>query len=177
MNTDIDIPWWIGTITPDNKLKIYDRQEQLEQLFDRAYMSKLSKNPERYWTIVGEVWKRTEFPCFQAEAWLDVFSATPGVNAYTRLWLKNPQRVYRGRNAEYASCDCDWSWTTDLDKAWWFARRFGSKHAEVIEFDTRSDPSRVWCVFENDPENEVLLWSPTAYEFVHYPEDFEEAVE
>jgi hypothetical protein len=36
-------------------------------------------------------------------------------------------------------------------------------HAPLIkQFDCGSDTYRVWCVFEDDTENEVLLWSPIA---------------
>lgn len=154
------LPWYIG-----NGHIFYDRYQQLEALFDRAYDDKLPKNPERYWDIIGEVWKRTECPHHQYVAWFDIFSLTPGVNSYTKEWLKDPKIVYRGINKNYLDVDFDWSWTTDRDKAEWFANRFGCTDPLVLEFDTRKDPYRVWCVFEDDPENEVLLWSPRAGEY------------
>lgn len=165
------LPWWIGKGN-----RFYDRHEQLETLF---YNTELLATlpPEEYWKIVGEVWKRTEFPHHQCEAWYGIFSETPGLNTYTKKWLETPRVVYRGIDSAYQTIDCDWSWTTDRDRAEWFSRRFGCEQPLVLEFDTSKDPHRVWCVFEDDPENEVLLWSPRAVDMVNYPEYFKEAQE
>jgi hypothetical protein len=150
--------WWQGEGN-----RWYDRHEQLEAVFTRAYSYALPEDPEEYWKIVGEVWKLTEFPCYQIEAWSTIFSESPGPNRYTTEWLKNPQTVYRGIDKAHLEIDCDWSWTTDKNQAEWFANRnsrcLGLKEPFVKEFDCSKDTYRVWCVFENDPENEVLLWS------------------
>ena len=151
--------WWIG-----KGKRFYDRHEQLEVLFDRACHRDLPEDPEEYWKIVGEVWKRTELPYLQTEAWITIFSETPGPNLYTKDWLKNPKIVYRGIDKTFADKDYDWSWTTDIDKAKWFSKRFNCETPAVKEFDCSKDPYRVWCVFDDDPENEVLLWSPQAVE-------------
>jgi hypothetical protein len=161
------LPWYIGSGD-----RFYDRHEQLEAVFTRACFDDLPKDPEEYWKIVGEVWKRTEYPHLQIEAWLSIFSLSPGPNRYTQEWLKNPKVVYRGMNEAYQDIDCDWSWTADYQKAEWFAYRDYEvmnkihpelSHAPLIkQFDCGSDTYRVWCVFEDDTENEVLLWSPIA---------------
>jgi hypothetical protein len=143
-----------------------DRQEELEVLFQQACNDTLPKNPELYWEIVSEVWKRIEFPHMQYEAWYEIFSQSPGPNSFTKKWLKDSKIVYRGRNKLFAYRDTDWSWTTDYQKAKWFATRFCDT-PEIIVFDCSKDPSRVWCVFENDTENEVLLWSPTVADMIN----------
>jgi len=144
---------------------IYDRHEQLEVLFDRALDDKLPKNPEKYWEAVGTVWKLTELPHYQIQAWHVIFSCSPGPNRYTKKWLKNPKKVYRGINKEYADQDCDWAWTTSLEQAKWFSRRFRHNNPLVKEFDCSTDTYRVLHVFEDDdPESEIILWSPTARE-------------
>lgn len=148
---------------------IYDRHQQLEVLFDRACCDKLPKNPEKYWEAVGSVWKLTELPYLQNEAWYTIFSCTPGPNRYTKKWLKNPKKVYRGIDKQYAEQDCDWAWTTNQQKAKWFSMRFPWQIPEVKEFDCSTDTYRVWHVFEDsDPESEVILWSPTARELLGY---------
>lgn len=164
-----ELAWWRGSGT-----RFYDRHEQLQVLFyNTGPLAALP--PEEYWQIVGEVWKRTEFPHHQYQAWYEIFAETPGQNAYTRQWLQSPQRVYRGIDAAYSRCDCDWSWTTDRDQAEWFSKRFGCGQPVVLEFDCALDPDRVLCVFEDDTENEVLLWSPRVVDMVNCPEDFLEA--
>lgn len=164
------LPWYMGEGT-----RIYDRHEQLLAVFNRACDDELPKDPELYWEIVGAVWKNTEFPCYQYEAWYYIFSQSPGPNRYTQEWLKQPQTVYRGIDKAHIDRDCDWSWTTDRSKAEWFASRnsrcLGLNDPFVREFDCSKDTYRVWCVFEDDPENEVLLWSPTAIQLLN---DFEE---
>jgi hypothetical protein len=146
---------------------IYGRHEQLEVLFDRALNDELPKDPEEYWEAVGTVWKLTELPSNQIEAWLNIFSNSPGPTRYTEEWLKNPKKVYRGINKEYANQDCDWAWTTDLKQAKWFSTRFGTI-PEVKEFDCSTDTYRVLHVFEDDTESEVILWSPSAYDLAGY---------
>lgn len=165
----MDLPWWIGSGN-----RFHDRHEQLETLsYNTTLLAKLT--PEEYWNIVGQVWKRTEFPHYNYEAWYYIFSETPGVNAYTKKWLETPRIVYRGIDAAYHDRDCDWSWTTDRDKAEWFSKRFPWQQPRILEFDTSKDPGRVWCAFEDDSENEVLLWSPRAVDLVYDDEQELEA--
>jgi hypothetical protein len=156
------LSWWIGK---DNIF--YDRHQQLEILFERAFYNDLPKDPELFWQIVGEVWKRTEMPYCQVEAWYTIFSLSPGVNSYTKKWLENPKVVYRGIDANFSNYDFDWSWTNDFEKAQWFSKRFSWHDPKILKFDCAKDIDRVWCVFEDDPENEVLLWSPNACSFVN----------
>jgi len=156
------LPWWIGEGN-----RWYDRDEQLEAVFTVACSNALPEDPELFWQIVGEVWKRTEFPHHQVEAWETIFSQSPGPNKYTQEWLKNPLKLYRGIDASYQDTDCDWSWTTDYDKADWFSRRFDWHKPEIKEVDCALDLDRVLCVFEDDTEHEVLLFSRTARELVY----------
>tara|TARA_R100000742_G_C4271466_1_gene90407 strand:+ start:467 stop:1003 length:537 start_codon:yes stop_codon:yes gene_type:complete len=165
--------WWTGRPYKQENGKqgfyFYDRNKQLEVLFDAAYDDDLPKDPEQYWNIVSEVWQRTEFPYKNVEAWHTIFSNTPGINKHTQEWLKSPQMLYRGYDGN-CKLDYDWSWTTDKDKAIWFANRFAkvSKTKPMIkQFDPNTDPYKVWCAFESKFEGEVLLWSPTAVESVN----------
>lgn len=157
--------WYIG-----KNGRYYDRLEQLDVLVERAYYDDLPKDPEEYWQAVGTVWKRTEFPYHNVEAWYEIFSKTPGPNQFTKDWLQNPKTVYRGYDKKYENVDCDWSWSTDKNQADWFAQRFEilGNSPSVKQFDTAKDKARVWCVFEDDPESEVLLWSPMAYNIAMY---------
>jgi len=148
--------WWLG-----NGYIAYDRHQQLEVLFDRAYHEELPKDPEEYWDIVSQVWTRTEFPHHQIDAWETIFETNPGPNKYTQDWLKNPQPLYRGFGKIYENVDCDWSWTTDKEKAIWFANRLKAITGEPV-VQTTQDYSRVMYVCPNNYESEVLLWSNKA---------------
>tara|TARA_X000001382_G_scaffold29243_2_gene18687 strand:+ start:199 stop:756 length:558 start_codon:yes stop_codon:yes gene_type:complete len=169
---NLENDWWLGKRMPDGGFYFYDRHQQLEVLFTKAWKDELPKDPEEYWNIVSAVWQRTEFPRNQVEAWHDIFNVNPGPNKATQEWLKNPKMLYRGYQDDLP--DYDWSWTTDKEKAEWFANRFKASNTfdqkgKVKSFDPVDNRwffDRVMCVMEGD-EKEVLLWSHIASQRVN----------
>ena len=161
--------WWLGK-QKSTYFHHYDRHEQLEVLYAAAFDDALPKDPEEFWQIVGQVWTRTEHPRNQIEAWSTVFGCSPGLNKATQEWIKQPKQLYRGYL--HILPDYDWSWTTDKDKAQWFADRYKKApslwiNPRVKEFDPSTDIHRVMCVIGGS-ESEVLMWSPTASDRSNY---------
>ena len=156
------IDWWIGKAMGD-RVRFYDRHEQLEVLFEAVCDDDMPEDTEAWWTIVKDVWERTESACDQPEAWYTIFSACPDINASTREFIKNIPILYRGITAESANIDTGWSWTTNRDKAEWFAHRnalFTGGTPLVLE--CRPNPRDVLCYIEDSDEGEVILFSKMA---------------
>ena len=104
---NLENDWWLGKQMPNGNFYFYDRHQQLEVLFTKAWKDELPEDPEEYWNIVSAVWQRTEFPRNQVEAWHDIFNVNPGPNKATQEWLKNPKMLYRGYQDDLP--DYDWS--------------------------------------------------------------------
>ena len=151
------IDWWIGKAMGD-RVRFYDRHEQLEVLFD-AVDDDMPDDPEAWWTIVKQVWQRTEGAAFQTEAWYTIFNAYPDINASTREFIKNIPTLYRGITAESANIDAGWSWTTDRDRAEWFAHRNGLfTGGTPLVLERLPEPRDVLCYIEDSDEGEVILF-------------------
>jgi len=171
------IYWWLGK-EMDNKVRWYDRHEQLVVLFDAVTDDVMPEDPEAWWTIVKQVWERTEGACFQTEAWYTIFNAHPDINSSTKEFIKNIPTLYRGITAETAKKDTGWSWTTDRNKAEWFAHRnalFTSGTPLVLECNP--NPTDVLCYIEDSDEGEVILFNKNASYYVNCPSEWAEEME
>jgi len=163
--------WWTCRPMSDGGTYYYDRHQQLEVLFNASYDRDMPEDTEKWWEIVTEVWQRTEHPRNQVEAWTEIFAENPGQNAATLEWLKKPKTLYRG----YLNTlpDYAWSWTTDREKALWFANRYGNTNSAIKQIHSSElDPNQVLCVME-DYESEVLLHCRTAANRLNYSDEEE----
>jgi hypothetical protein len=114
---------------------------------------------EHYWEQVSSVWRDTENAYQHKADWLKVWSADEPdrwavMNEGERLALaKMPERFPVWRGVRDKRGNSGLSWTTDRDKAIWFANRFKSPKALLLAgVVTRSD---VWAMFAT-PEREVV---------------------
>jgi len=105
----------------------------------------IKKDPAEWNKLLSElvvsVWTDTEDPAAQSKAWSQIFSHLnfKGIPHVTDnlVWMRKnvfgkvaPVRVYRGYNE--GGMANGWSWTTDGDKALWFAKRYNKPNAKVV---------------------------------------------
>ena len=99
-----------------------------------------------YWALVGEVWIDTERPSEDEAIWRELFGAErPGrealIDPLALASLPDPVRVFRGFDREGGERGL--SWTTDRERADWFARRFAIGDREPRVAIGTVDKSRV----------------------------------
>jgi hypothetical protein len=112
-----------------------------------------------YWRLLADIWITTEFPNRDRARWLNFFTSeraqrdrlmTPADHAGLAT-LPDPFQIFRGAGQRYAR---GMSWTTDREKAAWFARRFPRSGAL---FSTVVRKGRVLAYFTERGEAEALI--------------------
>ena len=132
--------------------RFFDRSEQLEKLMRATMYDKMPSCPDEYWQIVKEVWTRQEFPYNDLCSWHDIFASNPGFDSVTHDWISSGNKtVYRGGKHELDLYGH--SWTTDYDKALWFANRF---YSDGYVFETTANKNNIWT-YVGGSESEVIL--------------------
>jgi hypothetical protein len=117
-------------------------------------------DPE-YWRLLGEIWTDAEMPNVNRVVWLALFTSKrtnrdhvmdAGDHAAVDR-LTDPVQVYRGAHLKYAR---GMSWTTDPDRAAWFATRFGYARGGKV-FTTTAAKRKILGYFADRNEDEVLI--------------------
>jgi hypothetical protein len=132
----------------------------------QAFISLVESNAEiadaDYWKIIGDIWTDTENAYANLNEWEELF----GSNRSERNNMMNKEEIAELNSMPetltiYRGClhglnEDGVSWTTDRDRAEWFANRFGSKGLEpcVLQQEIRKD--EVIAYFTRRGESEVL---------------------
>lgn len=115
-----------------------------------------------YWKLLREMWIDTELPNLHRQRgyWLGLFKLsrenrselmTP--NEHEALaTLPDPVRIYRGAAPKYAR---GLSWTTDPERAKWFAERYSAWSGRV--FTCVIPKTKILAYFLERDENEVVI--------------------
>lgn len=152
---------------------LHERPYRLTTLMDIA--SKV--RDEDYWTLVGDVWIDSENIFEHVQDWIDLFAAPrPGreslMTSEERKALKampQPITIYRGFTPGVNESGL--SWTTSLERATWFAKRFEDKDnpGDVVEAWIYHDD--VAAHFTRRGENEIVALDLDAPQFECYLSD------
>ena len=112
-----------------------------------------------YWRLLAQIWIDTEGPSYNRSVWLHLFACrrsekhhlmnTEEHSAFAAL----PElvRIYRGAPPKRKQ---GMSWTTSLDQARWFARRFCNGG---VVFTTTVPKTKVLAQFLGREESEVVI--------------------
>lgn len=116
-----------------------------------------------YWELLGELWTDTEFPRQHGLArWMHLFGRmTPGKERLMReedraVYVKLPDAitVYRG---SWKDCESGLSWTTDRQRAEWFARRLLKQGEKGVVTQGTAAKRDVIAYFGGRNESEVVI--------------------
>lgn len=114
----------------------------------------------QYWELLAGAWVGTEAPTFHRAAWLRLFGSTrPGRNYLMTAKehaalaaLPDPITVYRGAPLKIAR---GMSWTVDLERAAWFARRWAHRDGSILR--AVIPKRKVLAYFQERKEAEVVI--------------------
>lgn len=116
-----------------------------------------------WFETAGEVWMDAEGPGINAEIWRSHVFCSNSSNRHRLMnedeledfnQIKEPITVYRGAGSKlYARSGL--SWTTDRDKAIWFAHRFRTKNAWLAEVTVKR--MHIAAIFHRRSEAEIIL--------------------
>lgn len=130
-------------------------------------VSRITDDAE-YWRLVGDVWVMTDFPGREIDLWRALLSKDrPGREHLMDTdregfdaWRARPERVtaYRGFAADGGEFGL--SWTTDLDRARWFARRFPHLGGTPRIATTTVGRDAVVAAFSERRESEFVILEP-----------------
>lgn len=146
----------------DRAVFLHERPWRLQALAERAHKIP----PEAKGKLLGEVWRDSEYPHVNTLAWRMLWFgegvAVHAMDEEEAALFKVLQRkaaegtltLWRGTSAINAAAR-GMSWTTDYDKAVWFARREGRGHPVVWE--VKPPPHRIFAYMDGRGEREVIV--------------------
>jgi hypothetical protein len=141
---------------------IHERPYRMEALMD-ATGKGLIDDPKAYWDLVGSVWVDSENIFESFSEWCELW----GENSKDRVHAMNEDEreafaalpdtitVYRGVSREDAIDGL--SWTTDKQKALWFARRLNTKESTPMLAKGKVSKQDVLAHFLGRNESEVVV--------------------
>lgn len=118
---------------------------------------------KEYWDLLSDIWTDTENYWQNAAEWQEFFSSARPWRKYLMTTeernhlrsLPNPVTVYRGFSVDEAEKGL--SWTTSLNKAYWFAQRL-TKDGEVPRIATMTVDKDQIIAYKNERgEDEVII--------------------
>ena len=135
------------------------RAQVLVQIIDKVTMTK------KGWGVVAHVWSDSETPGVNLQFWSTIFEYPDARRMMTiseyKKWARlhgKPVTIYRGSHPNYIH---GLSWTTDRDKAIWFAERaigrFGAKRPVLGVRVVDSPEKDIVALLHGRNENEVLI--------------------
>lgn len=151
---------------------VYERPYRLEALMDIAD----EMTDSQYWEMVGDVWTDSENIWQNYEEWLELLSdERPGrefmMSEEEREALASlPEEieVYRGCHRELNEGGL--SWTTDKERATWFAKRFADhRDGEPLVIVGKVKRENVLAYFTGRSESEIVAFEH-AVTIVRYEE-------
>lgn len=117
--------------------------------------------PEQYWPLVSSVWTDSENIWQNVDVWMDLWSADhhrhdlvmdeDEMEAFNAL--PDLITVYRGSQS---GLPIGLSWTTDHERAEWFANRYGQDNAMV--FEGKINKAHVLAYFLGRGEQEIVAF-------------------
>lgn len=129
---------------------IHERPWRLTAFFNIEYLIPDDQRPE----IIREIWVDTENFWQFADDWIAILEPYQGLDAFNTLeMLPEEIIIYRGGTKDGLS------WTLDLDKAKWFAKRYNKDH-DVWKSKVHKKDVIAW--FTERDENEILIL-PTSH--------------
>lgn len=136
------------------------RLEAFTNIYDDPAMS-----PQDYWKTLMGIYTDSENIWQEIEIWADMFR---GAKAFCPTWVmdeeeltifkqltsNNTVTLYRGVSGDGQMDGL--SWTTDIEKARWFANRFQSREGRFV-IEAEIPTSLVLCYTDGRGEKEVVL--------------------
>jgi len=127
------------------------RVDAMVELLDYGKLEHLTDT--QYWELVQDYWIDAEGPFRRWDDWLRLFEERETDSSLTSH-LPDEVTIYRGGHQSGVS------WTTSLETASWFARRFAFSHGNIPVWETTIPKQKIIFFTNLREENEVLLWEP-----------------
>lgn len=149
---------------------IYERPYRLDALMGIA---DLVSNDVEFWDLAADVWVDSENIFQHIDDWITIFdSGRPDRDTMMSdedraalAAMDDPITVYRGFTLGVNEEGL--SWTTSLERATWFAKRFNHKgDAEVVQGEVARDD--VVAYFTRRGESEIVVGDLDVVQFVDY---------
>jgi hypothetical protein len=140
---------------------LHEKPYRLEALL--RYLELKEVSDAEYWRVLAEVWEDSESIWQDKDAWEDVWnserpdkhSAMTEEAREELAKLSDPITVYRGCPVSETHDEQGLSWTIDLEKARWFAKRFAHRGpGKVIE--GRVNKRDVHALLQGRDEQEIV---------------------
>jgi hypothetical protein len=145
-------------------IHMYERPYRLVALL-RAAEAGLDEDPMAYWKLVGEVWRDSESINHDLDQWGEIWGAeTPDRAAcmekkeQTAL-ARLPEFIDIWRGIGHEAAADGLSWTTDIEQAKWFAKRFvgfGGRKALLVSGHVHKEHVLAYFLARN--EHEIVVF-------------------
>jgi hypothetical protein len=146
----------------DECVFFHERPHRLEAFL--TYLEIKEVSDAEYWQMLSEVWEDSESIWQEKDAWDGSWnserpdkSAAMTAEAREELAkLSDPITVYRGCPVGESHDDHGLSWTLNLEKARWFAKRFAALRGPCLVLEGQVGKSDVHALLQGRNEQEIV---------------------